>query len=202
MNALVPQSAKPGGFQGALETCDAKFIDPLDHHLWTSETYKEMQELAYSWPLDPATAGPAARSSAARFLAIGPNLADLDRHLAILTEAIDAATDARSSRAMIGLLVDCFPSSRPPNLDAYCSALLHDVLSLRYSPYELAAACRSIRRSAKFAPAISELLAACAEAREWLRVRRSGLERIRRQITTAQALVNCATSVRGVDGRP
>jgi hypothetical protein len=197
VNALVSHRGAGNGFGRALDICEAKFIEPFDTPLFAPEIYREVIEWSRAVRQDTS-----AEAGAARILKVAPHLADLDTQLAAVSDAIAGEPDATASRAMIGILVDCFPNSRPPNIEAYCSALLFDALNIGYSPFELARACRTIRRKSKFAPAISELLEACAEAREHLRARQASLERMRGVIVLARALVDGASDGEASGARP
>jgi hypothetical protein len=202
VNALVRLPASGGGVERALETCDAKFVTPFDARLWDSPVYREIVEWGGRAAREPASADTHVRKHAARILALGQTVGEIGHQLGQVTEALGATPDPIASRAMIGVLVDCFPNARPPNLEVYCSALLHDALSEGYSPFELARACRTIRRRSTFAPAIVELLAACAEAREHLVARKKGLERVRDILVLAAAMAENGAGSSGPGVRP
>jgi hypothetical protein len=185
MNALVPSSQRHGAERGLADS-EARFLMPAP---WTTEIFRQV---LHRGDVLPACAPSVAAAERAReILAISP-AAD------VLARFVDAASKAAGldesqetpTRGMIGLLLDAFPHSRPPNLPAYAGSMLHDVVAAGYSPSVVAAACRELRRTLKYPPAISEMLAACEKERETLRYRAAAGMRLLEIAAAAERLAN------------
>lgn len=68
----------------------------------------------------------------------------------------------------IALLVGSFPNANPADPETYTKMLIEEVVAAAPTVTALEAACRKVRRTAKFLPAISEVLAALKEEeRAW-----------------------------------
>jgi hypothetical protein len=166
MNALIPPTASQRrGVQKALAISEAKYLEPLEPP-WSSESFSSI--LHRGAPLLRVKASPEAVERAKEVVNVTfSTSADLIAYRDALVQASTLGTsDEIASRAMIGMLLDAFPHSRPPNLDAYAGSMLHDVASMGFNPAVVAAACRELRRTLKFPPAISEMVAACEAERE------------------------------------
>lgn len=81
-----------------------------------------------------------------------------------ISRAMKAGSDRKAIVGMVAMLIDAFPSGRPANPEAYLDTIVHDLLSLRYSPEVVALACRNIRRTSKFLPSVSEIMEAAENA--------------------------------------
>jgi hypothetical protein len=75
-------------------------------------------------------------------------------------------------------------------LTAYGHVLFEEILAARPSCFALASGCRSLTRSAKFLPPVSEVLAAVADAEAILRGRQKILETSARRVQRARAYLN------------
>jgi vacuolar-type H+-ATPase subunit I/STV1 len=63
----------------------------------------------------------------------------------------------------VSLLVGSFPNANPADPEVYTKMLIEEIMAAEPSVVSLESACRSIRRSAKFLPTISEVLEALKE---------------------------------------
>lgn len=109
--------------------------------------------------------------------------------IAALAEAAMAISTPAVAKREIARLIGAFPNASPANPEVYISALVFDVLDLGISDAVLVLACRNIRRTQKFVPAVAEVIAAAEKVaerwrslRELAKVRRvveSDLRRIR-----------------------
>lgn len=79
---------------------------------------------------------------------------------------MDRGPDTKATVGMVALLVDAFPSGRPANPEGYLDAIVHDLVSMRFSPEVVSLACQTVRRSSKFLPSVSEIIEAANEARK------------------------------------
>lgn len=185
MNALVPSTPRRG-VEKALADCEARFITERP---WTFEAYRQIVDRGDALPNCTPSARAAER--AREVLTLAPAVAELSRYVEDTRAAAEVVqTEDAPIRAMIGMLLDAFPHSRPPNLAAYAGAMLHDVVGRGYSPAVVAIACRELRRELKYPPAISEMLAACDRARSVLETSATVGERLLGIVTAAQRLAN------------
>ena len=68
----------------------------------------------------------------------------------------------------IALLIGSFPNANPADPETYTKMLIEEVAAAALTATALEAACRKVRRTAKFIPTISEVLAAIKdEERAW-----------------------------------
>lgn len=121
-----------------------------------------------------------------------PSLQACEARQTDITAALAAPPNRKGYRAIIALMVDAFPSGRPPNLDVYASCILHDLCEMGFTPLEVVAACRAIRRDPKrvFLPSVGEVIGACEEARAQLRSKLQITERYAEVIRTVGALAS------------
>jgi hypothetical protein len=99
------------------------------------------------------------------------SLADLD---AIMPEAQVALADLRALAQpaskmdiakQLAILVKCYPNAGNADAEIYGRLLIEDVAAMQPAIGDLEAACRNLRRTSKFIPAISEVLEAIADAK-------------------------------------
>ncbi len=164
MNDLIatqgPTGARPKEGGGAsLAKIEAAYIAPIGSVPGAS-VYKDLRRLLD----DDGTARERWRALS-RALEIAPSTGELETFIAAGGHALDAAPDSNKSRMMIGLLLAAYPNGRPSDFNTYADTLLHDVLSMGFSPHVIAHACQSIRREVKFLPSVAEVVAACTKAR-------------------------------------
>jgi hypothetical protein len=86
-----------------------------------------------------------------------PSDAALERLASDALEALAITTPA-AMRNQVGMLIGCFPNASLPNPEVFASTLIYDLLDLRISDAAFELACREIRRTQKFLPAISEII--------------------------------------------
>jgi len=153
MTGVVPIKRLNAG--DGLRIAEDRFLVDVTATPWTKDGWGELVSVADSTWLSPERARRALEAAPADYQVKG--------YIAAL-EATLTAPDPRSTVVMIGMLVDAFPNSKASG--AYIDAATHDVVSSGFSPFELATACRDIRRSCKFLPSIAELLDACAKVRK------------------------------------
>jgi hypothetical protein len=79
----------------------------------------------------------------------------------------------------LALLIDSFPTSNIPNPKAFTALLLEEVLAAEPCPLALESACRHIRRTSKFMPAISEVLTVLKQKQEFWGKARDAAEYIK-----------------------
>lgn len=65
----------------------------------------------------------------------------------------------------LAILVKCYPNAGSADGEIYGRMLIEDVAAMQPSIGDIDAACRHLRRTSKFTPAISEVLEAIAEAK-------------------------------------
>lgn len=86
------------------------------------------------------------------------------------TQAINAALEAppnrRGTHALVAMLCDAYPTGRPANPTAYIETMVHDLVSMGFSPVVVALACQTIRRASKWLPSVAEVVEAATKARE------------------------------------
>jgi hypothetical protein len=129
-------------------------IDPTARP-WTYAKWQELIAMTDPYPLSPERAKQA--------LAIAPDIQAVRSYISELETAATAQPEPRASIVMVGMLVDAFPNSRASG--SFIDSATHDAAAMGFTPYDIAAACRAIRRTSKFLPSISEFLDACAKAR-------------------------------------
>jgi hypothetical protein len=66
----------------------------------------------------------------------------------------------------IGLLLSSYPNANPGNEEAYVSAMVGEVLTVRFSEIALKLACSQIRKTSKFPPTTAEVIEAIEEQQE------------------------------------
>jgi hypothetical protein len=156
-----------------LAQAEEKYLAALDYRPLSWETQKRLAQVAdrCAYQLNAQT-----WREARDLLPELPHPSELNEWCKALERAVAAQPERAPTRGMIAMLLDAFPSGRPPNLDAYADTLLHDAMALGHTPYEVALACRNIRRDTarKFLPSVGEWVAALEKAQEsWRSVAKS-----------------------------
>ncbi len=119
-----------------------------------------------------------------------PNQADLqsleaaetfvksDEYHQLLADCRAAAEPAseREIRTELSCLVAAFPTAARADLKVFGALLVADVAAAKPSKYGLATACRSLRRTSRFLPSISETLEAIEKAERSLHYKRRSIE--------------------------
>lgn len=103
-------------------------------------------------------------AAASAWLEEAPSLESLEALKGAIREALDAPVNAKALAMSVGMLLDAYPQGRETR-DVYYATLVHDIEDEGYGPHVLAEACRRLRRTQRFAPAVAETLEACREAR-------------------------------------
>ncbi len=93
----------------------------------------------------------------------------------------------RIVRMEISKLVGAFPNAPNADLRPFGALLVEDVISKNPSRYAIAAACRKLRQTRKFLPAISEVLEAIEDAERTINYARKSLEELPARIRDASA---------------
>jgi len=136
---------------------------PADLYRWLVTATKDLEDYS-PWTWRPEQAWE--RIDALRtVLQAAPTNEALDAFVAPIREAQSLQPDRQQTIALVGMLLDSFPSGRPANLAAYADSLTHDLMDMGFNPPEVALACRIIRRRAKFLPTIGEMIEAAKEAK-------------------------------------
>ncbi len=87
---------------------------------------------------------------------------------AIHAEAVrlnEARTDMDTTRLLIGLMLDAFPTAGRETRDGYFATLVHEIATDGHSPTVVAVACRRLRRTLRFPPTVAEMLDECSKVR-------------------------------------
>lgn len=87
-----------------------------------------------------------------------PSAERLDEVAKLAAELLEVATPAVAKRELAQLIA-AFPSASLADPEMFLTTLLYDVLDIGIPDVVLVVACREIRRTHKFVPAISEVLA-------------------------------------------
>jgi hypothetical protein len=99
---------------------------------------------------------------------------------ALRFEPDDAYDDDGIKKAQISkhvsMLLGSFPNANPSDPEVYTMMLIEEVVAVAPTVVTLEAACRSIRRTSKFLPTISEVLEALAAQSKLWRVRNEALD--------------------------
>lgn len=141
----------------------------------------------------------AARSEGAKaVVAKLPSPSKCAEALEALRTEVERPANSKANLAMVGILLDVFPSGRPPNLAAYLAGIVHDVTALGFTPSEVATACQTIRRSNTFLPSVAEIIAACTKARDQWRSTLALAERHAELIAKVAAI---ASDQQGTEGQ-
>lgn len=98
-----------------------------------------------------------------------------------------APADIREIKQSLAALVAAFPNSGRTDLTAFGVALALDVVSRRPSTFAITEACRKLRHSSRFLPAIAEIMAAIDEAEAKFQAVDRSLRRLPEMITDAEA---------------
>jgi hypothetical protein len=114
-----------------------------------------------------------------------------------LGQAAGGAFDRDKARMVVALMADSFPNARPHIPEAYFEILVHELSVSGFSPHVIAEAAARVVRTAKFLPAVAEVLERCAgvkEEAEGAARRLSGaveaINRWERQLTALAAMVD------------
>jgi hypothetical protein len=194
MNALVPHTERRG-VEKALADAEAKFLAPVARRPWREDAFRQVLTLAE--PLFRAAATPAAVDRANQVMAIAPTSNQLEAYRGALVSATSLETpDERANRALIGMLLDAFPHSRPPNLAAYAGSMLHDITREGFSPAVVVRACQDLRTTLKYPPSIAEMLEACREARQAMLNTLGVAERMHPLVARAEELLRLPATER------
>lgn len=105
---------------------------------------------------------------------------------ASIEQAMEAAPDRRAIVGLIAMLLDGYPSGRPPNLEAYADTIVHDLCSIGFSAAVVAMGCRILRRRSRFLPAVAEVIEAATEARDQFRSAATSASMIARRIAVLE----------------
>lgn len=97
-----------------------------------------------------------------------PPLSHLQRLAAEAQRLSSATPNVAVTQLLLGMMLDAFPNAGREAREGYFATLVHELVSDGYGPSVVAVACRHLRRSAKFLPTVSEVLAQCTEAQEHL----------------------------------
>jgi hypothetical protein len=104
------------------------------------------------------------------------------------TALIEAQQPA--SRAQIGSelgnLVTCYPYAGKRSLEGYGRHLVEDIIEMQPTRFALERACRELRRTSKFLPAISEVIEAVEDAEERLELHAKALRRLAEAIPRSE----------------
>ncbi len=152
---------------------------------WTDEIFGELWRLTN--PRDLGGRGGDERCR--RALALAPDTGALDAYIRRLEGVAMATPDQRATRYLIGLLVSAFPHGRPADQDVYCESLLHDAMNLGFPPQVVAGACRALRRTLRFLPAVAEFVEACEAQRREIRVALDYAQRLKERLARAAEIV-------------
>lgn len=112
----------------------------------------------------PVRPGSHDMAAAMAWLEEAPSLESLEALKGAIREALDAPVNAKALAMSVGMLLDAYPQGRETR-DVYYATLVHDIQDEGYGPHVVAEACRRLRRTQRFAPAVAETLEACREAR-------------------------------------
>lgn len=93
-----------------------------------------------------------------RQLAVMPNEQVLMEIAATATRALSTISPSAVTRE-VALLVAAFPNAAPTSPEIFISTLSYDLVDLRIPDAIVAEACRKLRRTSKFVPSISEVVA-------------------------------------------
>jgi hypothetical protein len=170
----------------ALATAEAALIvDTKAERPWTDETFHELWRLT-----DPRDlCGRGAHQQCQRALALAPAAGSLEAFIRRLEIVAAATPDRRTTRRLIGLLVDAFPNGRPADFYVYCESLLHDAMSLEFSPQVVATACRILRRTVRFLPTVAEFVETCEAQRKEIRAALHYAQRLQERLAKAAEIV-------------
>lgn len=160
-------------------------VDLKAERPWTDEVFRELWRLTD--PCDLGGRGGIARCQ--RALALAPDAGGLKVFIRRLEIVATAAPDQRTNRYLIGLMVSAYPNGRPADLDVYCESLLHDAMSLGFSPHVVATACRTMRRTLRFLPAVADFVGACEAQRKEIGAALHYAKRLKARLATAAEIV-------------
>jgi hypothetical protein len=129
-----------------------------------------MAEDAKLRSLEPLRRPPAAIGAADRAQALAQRTrllsrADYGELLATFRQSVSAPARREAVLVLVATLIDAYPTQKIANPAVYLHALVEDLTEERFSEPAVAAACRQLRRTTRFAPAISEVLEACRAKR-------------------------------------
>jgi hypothetical protein len=99
----------------------------------------------------------------ARRLMEGPAERELMELRDAVDQALGAPPDAKVNRVLVGLWLNAYPGDR--DMDAFVDILVSDLTDERFCPVVVAEALKTLRRTAKFRGAVSEVIEACQDAR-------------------------------------
>lgn len=114
-----------------------------------------------------------------------------------IRRALTGAPDRRATVGLIAMLLDSYPTGRPPNLAAYADAIVHDLVAMGYSAPVVALACQTLRRTSKWLPSVAEVLQAAQDAAELFASRAAYCDRIAQDIRTLEGRLALAEEIGG-----
>jgi hypothetical protein len=166
-----------------LTRSEARFLAPMQSS-WSREAFSALIRL-----VDYGT--PSLRSAReALALDLSPEL--LRASQAELALALAGPADRGACMVLIGLMVAAYPSGRPADLDAYLETLVHDALAMGFTPYVVASACQTLRRTCRFLPSCAEFVEACGKAKDNIERSKRSTEFVLEKLDRARAVVEAA----------
>ena len=180
----APRPPRSRAIGESLAKSEEKFLIDTDKRPWSREAFSKALELRSCG----AVGGWRLWSEARQALELGPPVADIESHVDRLEIAVEGPPEPRATRYMIALMVAAFPNGKPADIDVYCETLLHDAVSMGFTPQVVARACRTLRHTAKFLPSVSEFIEAGTEAK-------SDLDRARRHSVMMRDLLRQAAAI-------
>lgn len=105
-----------------------------------------------------------------------PALPALEALLRDVKAAHAAPADPAQNRVFVSLMVESYPSAKDIDRGPAIEAMLHDLHEEGYPPAAVAEGLKSLRRTSKFLPSISEVLTAVSNASAQLYQRISSVQ--------------------------
>lgn len=149
--------------------------DALEAVFRTVEAFdKAMGGLAYSRrsPLDPVPVprpGDYRKADVAhRWIEAFPDPDAIRQMVETIERVLATAPSQDTTRLQLSIMLDAFPNAGKEPREAYFATLVHDVIDEGHPPHVVAEACRTLRRTSRFVPTVSELLGQCEAKRSTL----------------------------------
>ena len=143
--------SRPEFILAQIEAKHADFMEKL-HRLVYGEPATQFTSRSPIWVLEDALAKNRA------LLADLPSEEELSGLLELIKPALTISSAAIVKRE-IAQLIGSFPNAAPADPETYIAALIYDILDTRTPDAIIVTACRELRRTSKFVPAIAEVLA-------------------------------------------
>lgn len=175
-----PPAPNKSGFHRSLEKCEHLYISASEPPAW----FDSLQQVyGFAGWLGSQVLSRQRWEKAREILSAAPPADELSQHLQCLEAATEGGADERATRGMIGMLLDAYPHGRPTQ--AFADTLLHDLVSMGFSPEVVARACQTVRRTCKFAPSVAEVVEACRAHQKEIGVRLAMVRRAARLLEQA-----------------